>query len=135
MKKPFMNHKKYMTQESIQKLFEKGKVNQLNEICHYNLENATWKLKFCDPKRGIYGSTPFDLVHAWQQGWYGYINGAFYSQKKAKGGAVAAKKGYLKLRKVIDLYNKRFTNIKIYQMKAFIMFSMINLPHGIRNSL
>jgi hypothetical protein len=93
MDNPFMNHKKYVTQESIQKLFEKGKVNQLNEICHYNLKNATWKLKFCDPKRGIYGSTPFDLVHSWQQGWYGYVNGAFYSQKKAKGGAVAAKKG------------------------------------------
>jgi hypothetical protein len=78
---PFMNHQKYVTQKSIEELFDNGKVNQLHEICHYNLQNATWKLKFCDPVRGIYGSTPFDLVHAWQQGWYGYFTGAFYSQK------------------------------------------------------
>jgi hypothetical protein len=84
MDQPFMNYKKYVTQKSIQELYEKGKVHQLHEICHYNLKNATWNLRFCDPIRGIYGSTPFDLVHAWQQGWYGYLNGGFYSQKKRK---------------------------------------------------
>jgi hypothetical protein len=65
---PFMNHQKYVTQKSIQELFDNGKVNQLHEICHYNLQNSTRKVKFCDPVCGIYGSTPFYLVHAWKQG-------------------------------------------------------------------
>jgi hypothetical protein len=71
----------YTKQKQISTLIEKGHKERLHNMAMYMFINATHKLEFCDPTRGIHGAVPFEVVHTIQLGWFIYVINAFFSEK------------------------------------------------------
>jgi hypothetical protein len=67
--KPYMSHKP-KTQEIIKKLVDAKKTDALREISQHNIDNAWYKVRFALPTVGIHGSTPAEILHWIQLGWY-----------------------------------------------------------------
>ena len=56
----------------------------LRSISFHCVDNAWSNINFCDFKRGIYGATPAEIMHCFQQGLYEYIIKELFEQKKIK---------------------------------------------------
>ena len=87
----------YNDQEKMKKLIRSNKKLELHALSMYCVPNAMHKLLYCDNIRGIYGATPFDIVHTWQHGWHSYVIIAFFSCKKVLSERTKAKNYYIKM--------------------------------------
>ena len=65
----YMSHKP-KTQEMIQKLIDGDKTEELRALSQHNIDNAWYKVRFANPKVGIHGATPAEILHWIQLGWY-----------------------------------------------------------------
>ena len=91
----------YIKQDSIAKLVRQNNRTKLRSMAYYNIDNATHKLKYCDPERGIHGACPWETVHTVQLGWIIYCLNAFFKQKKVPA-KERRKNSSWKARKMID---------------------------------
>lgn len=59
---------------------------QLKDISHHKIKNAWKNIKFCDPKRGLFGALCGDILHCIQHGLFMYAHQALFDHKQAKNG-------------------------------------------------
>jgi len=75
---------KYTRAPMIASLVSQGREEELQEMSYRSLLNAFTGLHFCDPKRGINGATPSELLHVLQHGLYLYYNEGLYGAQRTK---------------------------------------------------
>ena len=79
---PFIKYS-FNTVKEISEKIDKEKEEELRLMSFHCVPNAWCDINFCDYKRGIFGSTPAELMHCFQQGLYEYIIKELFDQKKS----------------------------------------------------
>ena len=75
-------HFNYNRKKDVISKIEKRKETELRNMSFHCVENAWSNIIFCDDKRGVYGATPAEIMHCFQQGLYEYIIKQLFEQKK-----------------------------------------------------
>ena len=66
------------------RIIERKDPSQLQKLSMHPINNAWKYIKFCDTKRGLFGSICADVMHCLQHGLFMYLINMFFDQKKFK---------------------------------------------------